>query len=249
MTSIRFSIITVCFNSDKTIQRCIASVKQQSFIEYEHIIIDGASMDATLKTITEHKDDRTVCISEPDDGIYDAMNKGIARATGRYIFILNSDDYFASKDSLSILNDHILKTESKLISGNVYIVGDNDKTIRKVLSKRFRKWTMRFGWMLPHPAMCIAAECYKQFGNYDTTFRTGADFEFLARLVLRYHQKFTVLDEVISKMATGGATSSGFPSYWLTTKEINRALKRYDIHTPILILLMRLPIKYLAQKI
>lgn len=249
MTSIRFSIITACFNSDKTITRCINSVKQQNFNEYEHIIIDGASIDSTLRIIMDQKDDRIVCMSEPDEGIYDAMNKGIAHAKGKYIFILNSDDYFSSEDSLTILNDHIIKTDSKLISGNIYIVDDDDKTVRTVLSKRFRTWMMRFGWMLPHPATCVAAEYYNQFGRYDTTFRTAADFEFLARLVLRHKIEFSVIDQVISKMATGGATTSGFSSYWLTTKEINRALKRYNIYTPIIILLMRLPIKYLTQKI
>lgn len=245
----RFSIITVCYNSARTIERCINSVRRQNYEDYEHIIIDGGSSDGTRNILERYDDRRVRVVSEQDAGIYDAMNKGIALATGEYLYLLNSDDYFANENVLKLLDNVYKSRPTSFLCGNIDIVDVNGKTKRRIRSKRFRKWMMVFGWMLPQPAWCVPKEYYNLSGCYDITYETGADFEYLVRMLFRDRQSVLILDEVLVKMEVGGATTSGWKSYWRTTREIRRALQRYNVYTNYIFLLLRLPIKFISQKL
>ena len=245
----KFTIITVCYNSASTIDQTISSVLSQSYSEFEYIIIDGGSADETTKIIKKFRDKRIRLISEADDGIYDAMNKGIAIASGDYIGILNSDDYYPRETIISEINSFCLTNNSQIISGNLSIVDNSENILRHIKSSRFKKWMLHYGWMLPHPATFISRSLFERIGDYNTNFVTAADYEFFIRALIKHKVNFVTIDSIFVNMLVGGATTSGLKSYWKTTKEIQIALKLHGIRARLLLLLFRLPMKFFSQRL
>jgi glycosyltransferase involved in cell wall biosynthesis len=247
---LKISIITVAFNNKSVIKDCINSVYKQSYSNIEHIIVDGNSKDGTLDVIQKYKKKNTKIISEPDKGIYDALNKGIKIATGDVIGILHADDVFK--------NNQVLKQVIKLFKQNIYIdalagnvvffnTKKNNIENRIIRSDIFRPWMLRFGFMPAHTATFIKRSVFKKFGLYDASFKSAGDFEFLLKLILVNKVKFFYLKKTLVRMRTGGVSTSGMQSYTRTSIEILYALRKNGFYSNYLFVLLRLPVKQIGK--
>jgi len=244
----KVSIITVCFNNEKTIRDTIDSVMSQNYNNIEHIIVDGLSTDGTIKILSEYEGNISKVISEPDMGIYDAMNKGIELATGSIVGILNSDDFFESPSVISdVVNKFKSNTELSLVFGDVIIVKPSDinKVVRLYTSSNFQAWKLRFGWMPPHPASFFKQTAYELIGKYSLEYNIAADYELYIRMLVINKLKYARIDKVLVRMRTGGVSTKGIKSSMLLNSEIVKACKRNGIYTNLFFVLMKTPFKLL----
>lgn len=223
----KISIITVAYNSSETISNTIESVLMQTYPNIEYIIIDGFSQDNTMNIVKEYEfnfEGRLKWLSEPDQGLYDAMNKGVAMATGDIVGILNSDDTFYSKTVITELV-HFHKTYDVDASiGNIVQHKENGKIIRKYSSQNWNQEKLIIGFMPPHPSIFFKRELFDKFGNYDLGFKIGADYELITRFFLKNNISWKYSGITTTAMLVGGLSSSGSTSYRLITKEIQKAL-------------------------
>jgi glycosyltransferase involved in cell wall biosynthesis len=239
----KVSIITVCYNSDRTIEDTFKSVLSQKYDDIEYIVIDGGSSDTTNDIIDKYSDLISLYVSEPDNGLYDAMNKGIGLATGDVVGILNSDDVFASSDSVTQLMSGFDESVEAVYSDLVYVnETDLSKVTRLYSSKIFRKSLIRFGIMLPHPTFYVRRSCYEDFGLYKTSYRVSADFELIARFISKGIRLYRV-DTISVKMREGGISSSGLAWRVHQNFEIVKACKSNGIYTNIFLVMLKLPYK------
>ena len=222
----KVSIITPTFNSVETLQYNLASVARQSFPNIEHIIIDNQSVDGTIELAEKFTHIHQI-ISEKDNGIYDAMNKGIALATGDIIGILNSDDYLADADVITVIVEEFKKSNCDAVYGNlVYVLKDKPYQIQRVwIAGGFKRNLFYYGWMLPHPTFYVKKEIYQKYGNYNTSFKYAADYEMILRLLLKYSIKVTAIRKVMVYMRTGGATNKNISRRLNVNKEDQLAWK------------------------
>ena len=244
----KISIITVCFNSEKTIRDTIESVLGQDYSNIEYIIIDGESNDDTLNIVNEYAGHINTVVSESDKGIYDAMNKGIQLATGDVIGILNSDDFFEYSSVISdVVNQFKSSPESSLVFGDVIIVepSNTQKIVRFYNADKFRTWKLKFGWMPPHPASFIKRSVYKQVGSYSLDYKIAADYELFVRMLMLHKLSYTRINKVLVRMRVGGLSTSGFKSNYLLNSEIVKACKRNGIYTNLFFVLLKIPFKLL----
>lgn len=242
----KISIITVCFNSVKTIRSAIESVVSQSYNDIEYIIVDGASNDSTMSVISEYQSYISTIISEPDSGLYEAMNKGINAATGDVIGILNSDDVFVDEYVLSSVAEEFQGNEqSDIVFGDIVFVRPSDPNtiIRYYSSKNFRPWKMRFGWMPPHPATFFKKEVYDNVGRYSLEYKISADYELFVRAFIVHKYKFSRINQTLVRMDLGGVSSSGIKSNILLNLEIVRACRSNGVYTNIFLVLSKIPFK------
>lgn len=244
----KVSIITVCFNSADTIRDSIRSVLEQSHSDIEYIIVDGASTDGTLGVISEYGSQIAEVVSEPDDGIYDAMNKGIRRATGEIVGILNSDDFFAAEDVISRVVD-VFRADRDvgIVFGDlVYVSSEDLSNIKRYYSSRkFKPWKLRYGYMPPHPATFAKKELYDAYGLYRLDYRIAADYEMFVRWLIGNNIEYRRIDRVLVNMRTGGISTSGISSSILLNREIVKACVDNDVYTNTLFLLPKIPFKLL----
>lgn len=246
--NLKISIITVCFNSEKTIRDTIESVIAQDYTDIEYIIVDGGSNDSTMSIIQEYEDSINTVITELDKGIYDAMNKGIKLATGDVIGILNSDDIF--ENSL-VISDVIKLFKSiptvSLIFGDVVIVDPikTENIIRFCSSENFRRWKLRFGWMPPHPATFIKKTVYEQVGNYSLDYKISADYELFVRMLMVNQLNYSRMNKILVRQRAGGVSTSGFKSSLLLNSEIVEACKINGVYTNLFLVLLKIPFKLL----
>ena len=247
--AIKVSIITATYNSQEFVSRCIESVLNQNIDFIEHIFIDCLSTDATLDTVRRFLDSYESrgwvlkIISEKDNGIYDAMNKGIKLATGDIVGILNSDDIFASDDSVANLVSGFDDSVDGVYSDLVYVKEQNlSKITRLYSSKIFKKNLIRFGIMLPHPTFYVRKSCYEKFGYYKTDYRVAADFELIARFISK-NIKLNRINSVTVKMREGGISSSGLAWRVHQNFEIVKACRANNINTNIFLVMLKLPYK------
>jgi glycosyltransferase involved in cell wall biosynthesis len=225
----KVSIITVCFNSASTIKKTILSVLSQTYLNIEFIIIDGNSKDNTLEIIKTHEDEISILISEPDKGLYDAMNKGISVATGNLIGILNSDDIFHSDTVIEdIVNFHKINDIDASV-GNIAQHKETRKIIRFYSSKNWNPVKLKIGFMPPHPSIFFKRELFDKFGNYHLGFKIGADYELITRFFLKNKVNWKYSNITTTSMLVGGISSSGTSSYSLITEEIYKALNINEI--------------------
>ncbi len=215
----KVSIITATYNSAATIAHCLASVKNQSYQNIEHIIIDGGSTDHTLSIVKQNEFSGKL-ISEKDNGIYDAMNKGIDLATGDIIGILNSDDLYASDSIIQQLVALFETSQSDAIYGDLEYVDavDTQKITRKWNAGQFTPKAFLYGWMPPHPTFFVKAELYKQYGKFNLNVYTAADYELMLRFIYRFGIKVAYLQEVMVKMRTGGVSNQSIKNRLLANK-------------------------------
>jgi glycosyltransferase involved in cell wall biosynthesis len=244
----KISIITVSYNSKLTIRDTILSVLSQTHPDIEYIIVDGASTDGTLAIIEEYRDKIYRVISEPDKGIYDAMNKGIRLSTGDFIGILNSDDFLADQDTIKGLVSFLEENSALECSyaDVVYVQRDHpEKIVRLYSSKNFSLRKVRIGIMIPHTAFYAKRELFERLGYYKLGYRVAADFELMARF-MKNGAIFGRYPHVMVKMRNGGISSNGF--FWRIHQnfEIVRACKENGIYTNILFLMLKIPSKLLS---
>lgn len=241
--SMKFSIITVTYNSEDTILDTINSVLNQDYADYEYIIIDGQSTDNTIKIIRNNAmrfGGRMIWFSEKDKGIYDAMNKGIMKATGDVIGILNSDDYYTSSDVLSTYVKAFKESDVEAVFGDVHFIreGEPNKVARYYSSKIFRPSLLRFGFMPAHPSFYLRREIYQKAGFYSLDYKIGSDFEMMVRLFKKHHISYKYIHKDVVTMRMGGASTNGVESHFLLLKEDTRACKSNGIYThPLFVLL------------
>ncbi|MDJ0699529.1 MAG: glycosyltransferase family 2 protein [Woeseiaceae bacterium] len=240
------SIVTVCFNSAATIRDAIDSVLAQSHPDVEYIIIDGGSTDDTMKIVSEYEDRIATVVSEPDQGIYDAMNKGIRAATGDIVGILNSDDFFASKDVVAdVVQAFRENEEAGIVFGDVVFVSPEDLNYvkRYYSSRHFKPWKLRFGYMPPHPATFVRRDLYTRYGEYNLEFRIAADYEMYVRWLIRNEVRFRRIDEVLVRMRLGGISTAGLRSSMVLNREIVRACVDNGLYTNFFCMLPKIPFK------
>jgi len=226
----KISIITVCYNSVATIEKTILSVVGQSYKNVEYIIVDGNSNDGTVDIIKNNQDKITQWVSEPDNGLYDAMNKGIALATGDLIGILNSDDTFYSDNVLSAIADFHSKNTIDASVGNIMQNKYNGKMVRIYSSKNWSPGKLKIGFMPPHPSIFLKRELFNKFGNYSLVFKVAADYELVIRLFLKNDITWKYSNITSTCMLIGGVSSSGASSYRTITNEICGALNVNNIN-------------------
>lgn len=244
--NLKISIITVCYNSEATIRDTIESVLSQDYSDIEYIIVDGASKDGTMAIVNEYKDRIAKIVSEPDKGIYDAMNKGVSLATGDVVGILNSDDYYETSNVIEDVVQHFEQApNSELVFGDVVFVQPENlqRVVRFYRSGHFKAWKLRFGWMPPHPATFIRKRAYERVGMYSLEYKISADFEMFVRLLLVYKLTFSKVDKVLVRMRAGGVSTSGVKSSIRLNSEIVRACRDNDVYTNLVFVLSKIPFK------
>jgi glycosyltransferase len=198
--SLKISIITVCYNAEKYLEEAIESVLSQDYDNFEYIIIDGGSTDGTLDIIRKYEDRLAYWVSEPDRGIYDAMNKGIAKASGDIIGMINSDDYYFPDAFKKVA----AAFEGKNLSGYIFW-GDIMYNEERVLG--WRQWNVKRGAFAPHPSMFCPKKVYEQLGTYNLKYKILADYDFMYRAINHYHVKPIYIPEKIAFFRPGGLAS------------------------------------------
>jgi glycosyltransferase involved in cell wall biosynthesis len=230
---LKISIITVVFNNAATIADCINSVASQTYSNIEHIVVDGASSDGTQAIVEMNRDKISKYISEPDNGIYDAMNKGIRLATGDVLGILNSDDFYAGPHVIEKVVALFQESGAAALFADLVYVrpGNLDQTVRYYSGAGFTPDKFAWGWMPPHPTFFVRRELYERYGLFRTDYKIAADFELTARFLARHKVLFAYLPEVIVRMRTGGISTRNLRSNWILNGEILRACAINGINT------------------
>ena len=205
----RISIITATWNAGRTLGDCLQSVAHQG-VEVEHLIIDGASTDDTLEVVEAHRDALARVISEPDEGIYDAMNKGIALARGEVVGILNADDFFASPEVLRRVMACFEDPSIEACYGDLRYVDFDDprRTVRFWRSGDFHPERFYWGWMPPHPTFFVRRSVYERYGDFNMALGSAADYEIMLRFLLRHRIHAVYLPKVLVHMRTGGVSNA-----------------------------------------
>ncbi len=222
----KVSIITVAYNSDQTIEDTIKSVLSQDFSEIEYIIIDGGSTDRTIDIINRYKDKIATIVSEPDQGIYDGMNKGVALATGDIVGILNSDDFYSNNGVISSVVSQFKDGVDAVYADLVYVDQlQTEKIIRKWISGEYVHGAFKKGWMPPHPTLFVKNEIYKNYGSYSLELKSAADYEFILRVIHKHKINLNYLPEIIVKMRAGGVSNASFKNRINANKEDRLAWK------------------------
>lgn len=234
----KISLVTATYNSASTVRDTFESVLSQSYQDVEYIVIDGNSKDDTLKIIKEYEslfDGRLHWVSEPDKGIYDAMNKGIAMATGDVVGILNSDDFFTSADVLQKVASAFEESGDSLdaVYGDIHFVnpGNLKKCVRYYSSAKFRPSLIRFGYMPAHPSFYVRKSVYDKAGLYSLDYKIAADFDMIARLFCKYKINARYLNIDFVTMRTGGASTMSIANRLLITKEDAKACRSNGIYS------------------
>lgn len=244
----KISIITAAYNSGKTLPDTMRSVLEQSYLNWEHIIVDGNSSDNTRSIIREMEPDycgRLKWISEPDHGLYDAMNKGIAMASGDVIGILNSDDFFSSPYVLNRLALTLSDPEVDAVCGDIHFVDDENLKVcvRYYSSRFFARWMMPMGYQPAHPSFYCRKHLYDKHGAFDLKFRVAADFEHMLRLIYINRIRLRYLPMDFVTMRTGGASTNGLVSHRQIISDHYRAFKKHGITTGYCLDFVRYPLK------
>lgn len=230
------SIITATFNSAKTLKDTIQSVLRQTNKDFEYLIIDGGSTDETIDIVKSYESEfsgRLKWVSEKDQGIYDAMNKGIKMASGDVVGILNSDDYFTSDDILQTVDNAFKSHEIDAIYGDIHFIRDGNpqKCIRYYSSRMFRPFCLRFGFMPAHPSFYCKREIFDKAGLYSLDYKIGADYEMMVRLFKRHKIKSLYVNKDFVTMRTGGASNNNVRSRLTLIEEDVKACRVNGIYT------------------
>jgi glycosyltransferase involved in cell wall biosynthesis len=243
----KVSIVTVCYNSEATVRDTVESVLAQDYPNIEYIVIDGASTDATMQILEEYRDRIDVLISEPDNGIYDAMNKGILASSGEFVGMINSDDFYSDSVVISDLMRAVRTSGADAVFADLVYVDPSDltKTKRYYNSKRWKPAKFRFGWMPAHPTFFIRREWYLRCGLYSLDYRIAADFEMLVRLLYKGAATYTYVNRPVVKMRLGGVSTRSLRHRWILNREIVRACRVNGIWTTLPLVLLKLPAKLL----
>lgn len=225
---LKISVITAVHNNRETISAALDSALGQSGVDIELVVIDGGSTDGTLDVLRSYADRLHVLVSEPDRGIYDALNKGIQRASGEVVGFLHSDDLFADADVLSRIAAAFADPGVGAVYGDLlYVRKDNpDQVVRYWRSGEFSGRRLGWGWMPPHPTLYVRRRVYELHGLFDTSFRIAADYDFILRALGQNRVGVRYIPEVLVKMRVGGASNRSLRNIVQKSNEDLRALRR-----------------------
>ncbi|MDB9782702.1 glycosyltransferase [Winogradskyella sp.] len=235
--SLKVSVITATYNSAKTLGFCLDSVISQNYSNIEYIIIDGDSKDNTpglLKAAAQNHP-QIKWISEPDMGIYDALNKGVACATGDVIGFLHSDDILADTTVITAIVDVFKNNSTDGVYADLQYVDQQDvnKVIRYWKSSKFHSSLLKKGWMPAHPTLFLKREIYNKHGLFNLEFKISSDYDFMLRVLTDFSLSFMYLPTVVTKMRIGGASNGSLKKILLKSKEDYKILKQHDFSSPL----------------
>jgi glycosyltransferase len=227
----KISIVTAVFNRQGTISECIASLQAQTHREIEHVVQDGGSTDGTLDVVRANADERTTLVSAPDGGIYDALNRAIARASGEVIGLLHSDDTFASPHVLEKVRQAFSDPAVDGVYGDLQYVSSArpDRVVRHWVSREFHPRKLRWGWMPPHPTLFLRRRVFDVHGMYDTSFRIAADYDAMLRWIGKGNIQLAYIPEVLVKMRLGGESNRSIERLVRKSREAYAAIRRNKI--------------------
>ncbi len=239
----KVSIITATYNSAKTLAICMDSVLTQSYLDIEYILVDGESTDETIYLIEEmaNNHNNLKWISEPDKGIYDALNKGIAMASGEIIGFVHSDDFFANNTIIEVIVKAFNKHNVDGVYGDLHYVSfeNRDKVIRNWKSQQFKPRLLKNGWMPAHPTLFLKTKVYKDKGLFDLSYKIAADYDFILRIFTEKKYRFYYLQETITKMRVGGASNKSLKNIVQKSKEDYKAAKTNGLQLPFKVILSK----------
>jgi glycosyltransferase involved in cell wall biosynthesis len=224
MENCRVSVITVVRNGAATIRDCIESVRHQDY-PVEHVFVDGASRDGTPEIITEHASEASRIVSEPDDGIYDAMNKGISLTSGDVVGLLNADDFYAHNRVVSMVAKAFRDKAVDACYGDlIYVDAERtDSVIRYWKSCPATDWLLYCGWMPPHPTLFVRRKLYEEFGGFRTDLGSAGDYELTLRFFLKHHIRAVYIPQLLVTMRSGGASNATLSNRLMVNLWVYRA--------------------------
>ena len=243
------SVISVCYNSKATIERALQSVADQAWPQVEHIVIDGSSTDGTLDVLERFRPQLAALVSEPDKGIYDAMNKGLVRATGEVVCFLNADDYYANPTVLSEVAQQMQMHRLDALVADVgfFKAGEPTRMIRRYRSDRFSPQKLAWGWMPAHPGLFMRREVTQRVGLFKIDYRIAGDYEFVVRAFHGQQLRYLHLSKVLVHMQAGGASNNGWRAKILLNQEVLRACRENGVSTNMAKILSKYPAKLLEM--
>ena len=221
------TVITVCFNSESTIRKCLESVLSQNYENYEHLIIDGKSTDKTLEIIKNFPSKKIRVISEEDEGICDAFNKGLISSKGDIVGYLNSDDYFSSAHALEKIINEISNGADVVYSNIEYVTEGSHRPIRRWEAKDFNKKSLNFGWMPPHTSFYFKKGTKTRLIRFDESFKVSFDYDFMLRILTIEGLKISYIDDYLVKMIAGGNSNKSLKNIYIKMKEDFYILKSH----------------------
>ena len=242
----KVSIVTPVFNEPRIRQTLDSIQAQQTTHEIETIVVDGESTDETPEILDKYRHSIDTLISEPDDGIYDAMNKGIEHATGDIIGILNADDRYDREDVLQQIADTFERTGVDLCYGDLIYVDGDDSIVRYWKSGKYDKRRFYLGWMPAHPTVFVKREVYEEYGKFDLNFSIAADYELLLRVLLKGDVSAAYIDKVLVRMATGGESNSSVRNIITANIEVYNVWRKHDLRGGLLVPVLK-PLRKIPQ--
>jgi glycosyltransferase involved in cell wall biosynthesis len=244
----KVSLITVSFNSNATLRDTIESVRSQTYPELEHILIDGGSTDGTLELIQEYEHHFAYLCSEPDRGIYDAMNKGLAQCSGDIIGILNSDDFYRHPQVIEQVVRCFQAHQTDTVYGDLeYVAPNNPEQVQRIWKAGpYRREAFLYGWMPPHPSFFVRRELYERYGNFSLELRSSADYELMLRFLYKHGASAAYLPEVLVRMRSGGMSNQSWKHRLRANREDRKAWRLNGIRPPFYTTLLK-PFRKLGQ--
>jgi glycosyltransferase involved in cell wall biosynthesis len=231
----KISVVTVCYNGASTIEQTLTSVAGQTWPNFEHIVIDGGSVDGTLLIVDSYRSRLAHVVSEKDNGIYDAMNKGIALATGDIVGFINADDFYASPDALAKVAAVFSDPTVEACYGDLcYVKQENTSAlVRYWKSSEFHSGAFESGWCPPHPTFFVRREVYQRLGGFDLSYKIAADMELMLRFLEVHKIRAKYIPAVLVKMRLGGTTNKSLRNIVRQNQEILRALQLHGLKSSV----------------
>jgi glycosyltransferase involved in cell wall biosynthesis len=246
MQNLKISLITVAFNAQNTIDRCLDSIARQKFTNIQHIVIDGGSTDGTVAIIGRYRDNIGIFVSEPDNGIYDAMNKGLEFADGDIIGTLNADDYLADDEILNQVAESFVKHNINILYGDLDFVDPGSKIVRKWRSGKYKSGMFNWGWMPPHPTFYCRRELFEKLGNYRLDYGSAGDYELMLRFIHAHKAEVYYLHKVMIKMFIGGVSNKSIINRVKALLFDLKAMRNNDILFPFITIIFK-PVRKIMQ--
>ncbi len=224
----RVSIITAVYNNRDEIGVCIKSVQSQTYHDIEHIVVDGGSTDGTMEVVRSYSDSISVIVSEKDEGLYDALNKGVCVATGDVVGFLHSDDIYSSLDVIEEVCRQFIDETTDAVYGDLHYVGKNnpETVVRYWRSSVFRRKAIKNGWMPPHPTLFVKQKFFKQLGGFDLNYKIAADYDWMLRFFSLADLNIKYIAKVLVRMRVGGESNKSISNIILKSREDYRAIRQ-----------------------
>ena len=236
----KVTLITVAYNSAKTIRKTLESIAAQDYPNIEHIVVDGASKDNTVEIVKEFAHVQKL-ISEPDKGMWDGLNKGLALAEGDIVGMLNSDDVYADNTIISQVVAAFKQYQVDTIYGDIQFVSAKDpsKVVRYYSSKHFHPRKFRYGYMPAHPSFFVKREIYEKYGHFKADYKIAADYDLMIRFLKVHQVSYKYLDLMMVNMLIGGLSNDSLKSIYILNKEIVRTCRENGIYTNLFIISLK----------